>query len=103
VVAKEKPAPRDTRAARGDPQKKPQGSRRPLEKEAAKLERDLAKWNNEKQGLDTRLADPELYQKASTADLRTMAARQTELAQLIESTEQRWLEVHAELEALGAV
>ena len=86
------------------PRKKPPtGSRRPLEKEAEKLDRDLAKWNNEKKGLDTRLADPNLYQTASTADLRTMAARQAELAQWIESAEVRWLEVQGELEAMGEV
>ncbi|MEQ1775672.1 MAG: ATP-binding cassette domain-containing protein [Burkholderiales bacterium] len=97
----DKPSRRESRSNAPQQQKERQqssGSRRPLEKEAAKLDRDLAKWNNEKLGIDTRLADPELYQKASTADLRTMAARQTELAQLIESAEQRWLEVHAVLD-----
>jgi ATP-binding cassette subfamily F protein 3 len=103
--AAEKPARRESRV---NPQKQrerqlPAGNRRPLEKEAAKLDRDLAKWNNEKLTLDARLADPALYQNASTADLRTMAARQTELAQLIEAAEQRWLEVHAQLEVMGTV
>jgi ATP-binding cassette subfamily F protein 3 len=81
----------------------PTGSRRPLEKEIQKLERDLAKWNTEKRDLDTRLADPALYQNASTSDLRNMAARQTELAQWIDTAEHRWLEVQAALEALGVV
>ena len=108
LKAAEKPqpapqVPRQPREARMTPQKKSQGSRRPLEKEAEKLDRDLAKWNNEKLGLDTRLADPALYQTASTADLRDMAARQTELAKLIDTAEQRWLEVHAALEAMGTV
>jgi ATP-binding cassette subfamily F protein 3 len=99
-----KPSRRDTRS---NPQKQSNtpressGSRRPLEKEAAKLDRDLAKWNNEKRELDTQLADPALYQNASTADLRKMAARQTELAQWIEAAEHRWLEVHHQLDALG--
>ncbi len=101
LVEKERPAGRETRAMRTNAQKKPQGSRRPLEKESEKLDRDLAKWNNEKLGLDTRLADPALYQNASTADLRALAARQTELTQLIGKAEQRWLEVHAELEAFS--
>ena len=92
MVAKEKPA-----------QKKPPGNRRPLEKETEKLDRDLAKWNNEKLGLDARLADPALYETASTADLRKLAARQTELAQLIDAAERRWLEVQAALEALATV
>ncbi len=92
VVAKDKPL-----------QKKPPGNRRPLEKETEKLDRDLAKWNNEKLGLDARLADPALYQNASTADLRKLATRQAELAQLIDAAEHRWLEVHAALEALATV
>ena len=90
---------RTTRTARQAPQPR----RRPLEKEIEKLDRDLAKWNNEKLGIDTRLADPTLYQTASTAGLRAMTARQAELTQLIETAEHRWLEAHAELDALGEV
>ena len=105
VIKVAEPAPRRDMSSNSQKQQKgrqrPQGSRRPLEKEIERLDRDLAKWNNEKLGLDTRLADPELYQKASTSDLRTMAARQVELVQLIEVAEQRWLEVHAELDGLG--
>jgi len=96
-------APKAPKTPNAVPEKpRPAGSRRPLEKEAEKLDRDLAKWTNEKQGLDARLADPALYQTASTADLRNMAARQSELAQLIETAEQRWLEVHSALEAMSA-
>jgi ATP-binding cassette subfamily F protein 3 len=75
--------------------------RRELEKEAEKLDRDLEKWNTEKLGLDTRLADPGLYQSASTADLRALAQRQTELTERIEAAEQRWLDIHSQLDALN--
>ncbi|MBM3344188.1 MAG: ATP-binding cassette domain-containing protein [Betaproteobacteria bacterium] len=95
----EKPARSETRAA--PKTSKPVGGRKPLEREAEKLERELTKLNHEKQTLDTRLADPALYQQASTSDLRAMAERQTVLAQLIEAAEHRWLQVHAELDALG--
>ncbi len=104
AAAKPKPAARQARwAPQNNTQKKlkPQSSHRPLEKEAEKLDRDLLKWNNEKLALSTQLADPALYQSASTADLRTLAARQTELALCIDKAEQRWLEVHAKLEAMG--
>ena len=74
-----------------------------MEKEAEKLDRDLAKWNHEKHALDARLVDPALYQTASTAELRKLAMRQTELAQSIEAAEQRWLELHAQLDAMGSV
>ncbi len=84
-------------------QREQQASRRPLEKEAAKLDRDMAKWNLEKRELDTRLSDPALYQSAGTSELRVMATRQSGLAQLIDTAEHRWLEVQAALEAMGAV
>jgi ATP-binding cassette, subfamily F, member 3 len=99
AVQAEKPARRE---ARVNPQQQ-QGNRRTLEKEVAKLDRDLAKWNTEKRELDARLADPALYQSTPTADLRKLAARQTELAKLIDTAEHRWLDTQAELEALGAV
>jgi ATP-binding cassette subfamily F protein 3 len=79
----------------------PPPRRRELEKEVEKLERDLEKWSAEKLGLDSRLADPQLYQDASTADLRALAQRQTELTERIEAAEQRWLDVHSQLDALN--
>jgi len=99
----EKTTRREARSSARRGRQEPSGRRRPLEKEIEKLDRDLAKWNNEKLGLDTQLADPALYRNASTADLRTMAARQAELVQLIEIAEHRWLELHSELDALGEV
>ncbi len=95
-----KPAIKPRRESRNN---NPPPRRRQLEKDVEKIERDMAKWNNEKSSIDARLADPELYQNASTADLRKMATRQTELTQLIEAAEQRWLELHGELDALGSV
>jgi ATP-binding cassette subfamily F protein 3 len=97
----EKLSLRETRTSARQERRESGVSRRPLEKEAAKLDRDLAKWNYEKRDLDMRLADPALYQSASTADLLTMAARQAELAQRIDTAEHRWLEVQGALEALG--
>jgi len=99
----EKTTRREARSSARQGRQEPSARRRPLEKEIERLDRDLAKWNNEKLGLDMRLADPELYQTASTADLRKMAARQAELVQLIETAEHRWLEAHSELDALGEV
>ena len=97
----DQPSRREARASAKQERREPRVNRRPLEKEIEKLDRDLAKWNNEKLGLDARLADPALYQNASTAELRAMAARQAELAQLIDDAEHRWLEVHSALDALG--
>jgi len=76
-------------------------ARRPLVKEAAKLEQDLARWQLEKQQIDSQLADPAFYVNPEPEKLRGLNARQQELAQNIDTAEHRWLEVHAELEVIG--
>ena len=68
--------------------------RRPLAKEAERIERDLAAWQEEQRALALKLAE-------SGADAAACALRSAEIAQLIDAAEHRWLEVHAELEALG--
>ena len=75
--------------ARNASQRELSARRRPLEKEAAKLDRELAQWGAEKSELETRLADPALYQNADPARLRTMSARQHELTQLPQLTANR--------------
>ncbi len=77
--------------------------RRPLAKEAEKLERQIAVWQKEKRLLDERLADPALYAEANGGRLREVTQRQQEVARLIDEAEHRWLEVHAELEEMGEV
>ena len=77
------------------------GRRRSLAKEAEKLERQIAAWQKEKQGLDAQLADPAIYAGADAAKLKEVTMRQQELARLIEQSEQRWLEVHAALEEMS--
>jgi ATP-binding cassette subfamily F protein 3 len=76
--------------------------RRPLIKEADKLEIQLADWHDEKTRLDGRLADPDLYAAAGKAKLAELLRRQAELAAAIDGAESRWLEVHEALEALPA-
>jgi len=75
--------------------------RRPLVKELEQLERKLQGWQGEKKLLDERLADPMLYSSGDSAQLQGFLKRQGELAQSIEQSEERWLEIHAELEEIG--
>jgi len=75
--------------------------RRPLVKELEQLERRLADWQEEKRNLDELLADPEFYAGPDSGQLEEYARRQRELARLIDQGEERWLEVHAELEKIG--
>ncbi len=76
--------------------------RRPLLKEAEKLEKQLAGWQGEKALLDGRLADPGLYASAERGLLDGLLKRQAELAAAIEAAEHRWLEIHEVLEGLAA-
>ncbi len=74
--------------------------RRPLLKESGQLERKIERWQQEQRTLDALLAGPAL----DAADHQRYAEhvrRQAEVARLIEAAEQRWLEVHAEIEEIG--
>jgi ATP-binding cassette subfamily F protein 3 len=77
--------------------------RRPLLKEAEKLEREMEEWQRERRELEARLVDPTLYAEGDSVTLQSITKRQGELLQLLEEAEERWLEVHAELEEIGEV
>ncbi|MFZ5557988.1 MAG: ATP-binding cassette domain-containing protein [Pseudomonadota bacterium] len=75
--------------------------RRPLLKEVERLEGDLAAWQAEKRALDARLAEPAFYAAPDPAQLEAATRRRGELEGLIHEAEHRWLDAHAELEAIG--
>ncbi|MBI2308385.1 MAG: ATP-binding cassette domain-containing protein [Rhodocyclales bacterium] len=75
--------------------------RRPLLKESERLEKQIAGWQEEKAQLDAALADPAVYASSDRSALESQLRRQAELASAIDGAEERWLEVHTELEALG--
>ncbi len=77
-------------------------ARRPLVKELAQIEKNLAGWQNEKLAADARLADPALYAGADAAQVPALLKRQSELAGWIDDAELRWLEISEKLEALPA-
>jgi len=79
------------------------GRRRPLAKEAEQLERKIAEWQKEKLRIDQQLADPAFYTSPDADQLKRATLRQQEVTRQIEDAEQRWLEVHAELEEIGGV
>ncbi|MDP2241368.1 MAG: ATP-binding cassette domain-containing protein [Burkholderiales bacterium] len=79
------------------------GRRRPLAKEAEQLERKIAEWQKEKFRIDQQLADPAFYTSPDAALLKRTTLRQQEVTRQIEDAEQRWLEVHAELEVIGEI
>ncbi len=75
--------------------------RRPLQREAERLEKRLAEWQGEKDAIDGRLADPASYASADRAPLEALLRRQAELERSIGEAEERWLEVQDSLESMG--
>ena len=76
--------------------------RRPLTKEAEQLESRMADWQQQKVALEARLADGELYSASDKTELQQLLKKQAELTQQIETAEERWLDVMAQLESMPA-
>jgi len=106
LALQETASPKDTAAPSAASKKAAlaelRNQRRPLLKESEKLDKQLAAWQAEKAGLDTRLADPETYRSNDRPLVEALGKRQAELATNIESAEMRWLEVHEALDALAS-
>ncbi len=101
ALNQDKAARREARESAAAERQQKLAARRPLLKETGTLEKNLAQWQQEKQRIDAQLADPAFYASPDPARLRELTAKQQQLAQDIDAAEQRWLEAHAELEALG--
>ena len=101
ALTQDKAARREARESAAADRQARLAARRPLLKEAEKLDKDLARWQQEKQQIDEQLADPAFYANPDAEKLRTLTTRQQELAAGIDAAEQRWLDVHTELENIG--
>jgi ATP-binding cassette subfamily F protein 3 len=96
-------ARKEARAAAAAERQAKLARRRPLVKEIDQLELSLAQWHEEKREIDETLADPSIYESPDLDKLKGLALRQNELTRLIDEAEQRWLEVHEQLEEIGEV
>ena len=74
--------------------------RRPLLKELEQIERNMAQMQADKTACDARLNDTALYSAADKTELQQLLKTQAELAGKLETAEERWLELHEQLEAL---
>ena len=101
AVTQDKAARREARETAAADRQARLAARRPLLKESEKLEKNLARWQQEKQQIDTQLADPAFYASPDPSRLRALTAQQQQLAGDIDAAEHRWLEIHAELESIG--
>ncbi|MGQ0752343.1 MAG: ATP-binding cassette domain-containing protein [Betaproteobacteria bacterium] len=102
-AAAQRSARREGREAATAQRQQQLARRRPLLREAEQLERQLATWHEEKRELDEQLADPAFYASPDVDQLKGVVLRQQDVTRRIEEAEQRWLEVHAELEDTATV
>jgi len=75
--------------------------RRPLVREAERLEQAIAALEDEKRQLEQRLGDPAYYARTAPADVQSASRRCADVATELGAAEERWLEVQSELEAIG--
>jgi ATP-binding cassette subfamily F protein 3 len=88
----------ESRVADAASKKSALAGRRNLQKEAEKLEKQLAGWQAEKTEVDGKLADPALYATPDRALIEKLNQQQVELTAEIDAAEMRWLEIHEALE-----
>ena len=103
VEAQDKPVSKNDRQQSKLERQARLAERRPLMKEAEQLENSLHTWQQEKAGLDARLADPTLYTLTDKTELQALLKRQAEIVQCVETAETRWLEIHEQLELLPLI
>ena len=74
----------------------------PLKKAADRLEQQLDKAQQEMAGIETELADNDIYSDSQRERLKALLGRQADCRQRIEELELQWLEAHEALEGLQA-
>ena len=74
----------------------------PLKKAADKLEQQLDQAQQDMTGIETELADNDLYSDSQRERLKALLARQADCRQRIDELEMQWLDAHEALEALQA-
>jgi len=75
--------------------------RRPLVKESTLLEARMSQLEAERRALETRLADAAFYAQTPPTEVQSTSRRCAEVIIELGEVEERWLEVHAELEEIG--
>ena len=77
--------------------------RRPLVKELDTIELNIAKWQTDKKACDERLNDSALYSATDKTELQILLKKQAELTNQIDIAEERWLDLHEQLEAMPEI
>jgi ATP-binding cassette subfamily F protein 3 len=77
--------------------------RRPLLKELEQIERNMAQMQADKKACDERLNDTELYSASDKSELQQLLKTQADLVTKLETAEERWLELHEQLEVMPEI
>ena len=75
--------------------------RKPLQKELAKVEKQLAEKNEVLKVLSDRLADGDFYTSTDQEEVARVLREHGELKPIVEALEMRWLELSEEIEAIA--
>ena len=101
-VSEQKQERRQQREAEAASRQQLLQKRRPLQKELAQLDKQLAVLGAEAEALERALSDPALYAPdADRGQQEALARRQKEARETLETVELRWLEIHEMLESIG--
>ncbi|HET7922480.1 MAG TPA: ABC transporter, partial [Gammaproteobacteria bacterium] len=74
---------------------------RPLQRELEKLDLEMERLNAEKIRLETVLADTGTYEESNKELLTESLKKQAQVNGRLAQVEERWLDVHAELEQIA--
>jgi ATP-binding cassette subfamily F protein 3 len=94
------PSRREQRRAQAQARQRLAAQRKPLERELRDVEVEMARLAQEKQRLETLLADPDVYASDNRDLLKTSLLEQSRVNNRLQEVEERWLALQAQLEAL---
>jgi len=92
---------REQKRAEAEARQKLAAQKKPIESRIKRLDEQIAKRSAQKHTVDTRLADPEIYDKDKKKELATLLADQAFYAKELTQLEAEWLEQQEALELLG--
>jgi ATP-binding cassette subfamily F protein 3 len=94
------PSRREQRRLEAEARSRTAAQRRPLERELAAVEQELAQLSAEKRRLESLVADPHLYLSENRDRLKTCLMDQAHVNGRLHQAEERWLRLQSDLEAL---
>jgi ATP-binding cassette subfamily F protein 3 len=94
------PSRREQRRTQAEARQRLAAQRKPLERELRDVEVEMARLAQEKQRLETLLADPDVYASDNRDLLKTSLLQQSRVNNRLQEVEERWLALQTQLEAL---